>query len=116
MAQASGHIPCNLNSVLRRELLLPVEPIPEGFSLHVRHDVIKEVASFTGVMERQDVGMVEPGGDFDLVQKAARTDGMAQFRLQDLEGYLPPMPQVLGEVDDRHAAATKFSLDAVALT
>ena len=89
------------------------QPLSECRALDVGHHVVEEPVCLTGVMERQDVGVREPGGDFDLLEEALRTDGMRQFRLEHLHGYRAPVSQVPGEVHCRHTATAELTLETV---
>ena len=57
--------------------------------------------------------MGEMGGDPDLLQKALRSDGLGQLRLEDLHRHLTVMLQVLGQVYDRHPPAAQLSLELI---
>ena len=50
----------------------------------------------------------------DLGQEALGTDDCRQLRLEDLEGHLAFVLDVLGQVDRGHAALTELTLDHVA--
>jgi hypothetical protein len=43
--------------ILHRQLVLPVQSVPQAFPLHVRHHVEEEAAGLAGVEEREDVRM-----------------------------------------------------------
>ncbi len=58
--------------------------------------------------------MLEVGCDLDLCQETLRTNDCGQFRLQDFEGDIPIVLQILGEVHRSHAAFAKLTLDGVA--
>ena len=53
-----------------RELRLPVEAVAEVLSLHDGHDEIEKPVGVSGVVEREDVRMIEPRRQPDLAQKA----------------------------------------------
>ncbi len=63
------------------------------------------VADGAGVVDRQDVGMLEAGGGADLAQEALGAEGGAQLGVEDLERDGAVVLEVVGEVDARHAAA-----------
>ncbi len=44
--------------------------------------------------------MIELGNDFDLVQKSLWSQCLSELRLQNLEGDLTVVFQVLGEIDE----------------
>ena len=60
--------------------------------------------------------MRQRGGDPDLSEKAIRAQGGREVGSQDLHGYPPVMPEVLGEIDRGHPAAPKLVLDGVAVS
>ena len=70
---------------------VPLEAFPEGLPLHVRHDVVERRAGLARVEQRQDVGVLEPGGGLDLGQEALGSDPRGQFGLQDLDRHRPVM-------------------------
>jgi hypothetical protein len=57
--------------------------------------------------------MLQVGRRLDLGQEALSSDDGSQLRLENLEGDLALVPQVIGEIDGRHAAFAQLSLDAV---
>ena len=99
--------------LVQRDIPLTSQTLSECCALDVGHHVVEEPVCLTGVMERQDVGVREPGGDLDLLEEALRTDGMRQFRLEHLHGYRAPVSQVPGEVHRRHPAAAELTLETV---
>ncbi len=56
------------------ELPLAGEPVPQRLTLDVGHDVEDRSPGLAGVVERQDVGMLEIGGGLDLAQEAFGAD------------------------------------------
>jgi len=54
------------NHIRNRELTFSLESLAERFPLDVGHSVIEGAPGLTGVVQRKDVRVVEPGGDFDL--------------------------------------------------
>ncbi len=79
------------------------------------HDVVEEAVGLTGFEQRQDMGVIEPGGDLDLAQETLPTEDSSQLRAKDFDRDRPVMLDVLGEVDRRHATGTEFPLDGVAV-
>jgi hypothetical protein len=65
-----GNLPADLERVIDRQLLLPIQPVAEGFAFDIGHDVEEEAASLPRVEQRQDVGMIEPAGELDLPQES----------------------------------------------
>ena len=54
-------------------------------------------------------------GGLDLLHEALGAEHGGELGLQDLEGDLAVVLEVLGEVDRRHAALAELALDAVAI-
>jgi hypothetical protein len=67
-----------------------------------------------GEIWQQDVGMLEPGSEVDLPLEPLGTEGGGQLGEKNLEGNRAVMPDVIGEIDDGHAATTELALDGVA--
>lgn len=66
------------------------------------------------VVDRADVGVIERRGRSGFALEALDCrDIVRQFRGQELERDLPAQAQILGTVDNAHAAATEFFDDAV---
>src|SRR5439155_11133398 len=68
-----------------------------------------------GVVERQDVGMVEPSRGVDLAEKPLRAERGRQLGLEDLNGDLAVVLPVLSEVDGCHPTTAELALDGVAV-
>jgi hypothetical protein len=66
-------------------------------------------------MDRENVGMLEPGRELDLALEALGAECGGQLGMEHLQGYRPVVPKVVGEVYRGHAAASKLALDAVAV-
>ena len=86
-----------------------------GFPFDVRHDVIEETVGFAGVVQREDVRVLELGSDLDLAEEPFRAKGGGQLGPQYLDRHLAMVFQILGEVHRRHAAGTHLFLDGVAV-
>jgi hypothetical protein len=104
----------DVHRVHHRKLTLPVEPVPETLSLHVRHDVEEKRVGLARIEEGEEVGVAKPRRHPDLGQEAFRPDDRGQLRLQDLQRHVALMLQVPGQVDGGHAALSEFTLDAIA--
>ena len=59
------------------------------------------------------MGVLEAGGDPDLVQEALGAQRSREFRAEHLESNLPLMATVIREVDGGHAAPAELTLDSV---
>ncbi len=112
--QGARHRRRDRHRIGNRQMPLAVEPLAERFALHVRHHVVDESVDLPGVVQRQDVGVLQVCGDADLVQEPFGAQGGRELGTQDLERDLSPVSQVLGEKHRRHAAVAQLPLDPVA--
>ena len=107
-------LPRDGDGVVDREIALAVEPVAERLALEEGHDVEQLAVGVARVEQRDDVRMAEPRGDLDLAQEALGPDGVGELGLEELDGDLATVAQVVGEIDGRHPAAADHALDAVA--
>ena len=113
IGQAVGNLPCDSDRILEGQLPFPIQPVPERFAVHERHDVVEESVSLSRIVHRQDMGMSEASGYLNLPEEPLGTKGDGEFGVQDFDGHLPAVFQVIGEVDRRHATSAKLTLDHV---
>src|ERR671934_55536 len=100
---------------LRLQAPFALEEAPEIDALDVAHGDEEDAARLVGVVDGDDVGVVEGGGDARLAQEAlAEALVLGQLGGEQLERHLASEAQVLGAVDDAHAAAPEQGLDPVA--
>ena len=112
--QRRGDLAGDADRVLDRELLLALEPVAQRLALHVRHHEIEQSVGVARVVEREDVGMLEPGDRLDLMEEPVAADEHRDLGSQDLDRDRPAVPQVLGKANDRAAALPQHPLDGVA--
>src|SRR6476661_7766732 len=74
VAQGVRYLAGDAERVVEGELLLALQPVAQRFPFYEGHDVIQESAGrlrrTPGVIQRQDMRMVQVGGGRDLAQKA----------------------------------------------
>ena len=92
-----------------------VEPVPQVVAVHVRHHVVEEARGFAGIVEGEDVGMLEPGGDLDLAEEPLGAERGGELGPENLDGDFSAVPEVGGQVDHGHAALTQLALQRVAV-
>ncbi len=112
-AERVGDLTGDIERVRHRQLLLSLKPAAEGFALDVRHDVVEQAGSLPGVVQRQDVGMVETSGDADLTEESLGAESGRHVSREDFDGDLAAVLLVGGEVDRTHPATAKLALDRV---
>ena len=59
--------------------------------------------------------MLEPRRRSDLAQKPLAAERRAEVGVQDLDGDVATVPQVVGEENGRHAARAELAIDAIAI-
>ncbi len=64
-------------------------------------------------MERQNVRVLQVGGDLDLLEEALGPDDRGKLGPQDLHRHLAVVLDIVGEIHRRHAAGAEFPLDLV---
>ncbi|HEV8600574.1 MAG TPA: hypothetical protein VGQ69_14535 [Gemmatimonadales bacterium] len=79
-------------------------------------DIVQERVGLARVVERQNVGVLQVGGDFDFLEEPLGADDRGQLGAQNLESDLAAVLEVEGEVDGRHAALAELPLEAIATT
>ncbi len=99
--------------LVHRKLGLALDARAEGLALDVRHHVEEEAVRLTRIEERQDVGVLEVGRGLDLGQEALRAYDGREFGLENLDGDLAVVLEVLGQEDRGHAAFAELALNDV---
>ena len=97
----------------QRQLLLADEPLAERLARDVGHDEVEGVSGLAGVVERQNVRVVEPAGDGDLAQEPLGTERGGEVGPEHLQGDRPVLPGVVAEVHRGPPAAPELALDRV---
>ena len=113
--QGAADFAGDLERGVERKLLFPREPLPERLALGERHHVVEQAAGLPRVVQRENVGVLEGGGDLDLAEEPVAAEDGRQLGLEHLDGDAAVVLQVLGEKDDRHPALAELALDAVAV-
>ena len=83
--------------------------------LHEGHDVEKRTVHLPGVVDGQDVRVLQPGHDPDLAKEARGAKEDAELGTQDLDGNGAVMANVVSQIDVRHPAPTNLPLDDIAV-
>jgi hypothetical protein len=97
------------------ELALPAEPIPEALALDVGHGEPQPTAGLAGIVDREDVGLLEAGGEPDLSKEALGAEAKSQLGVEHLEGDRPVVAEIAGQPDSSHAPAAELALERVAV-
>jgi hypothetical protein len=95
------------------ELMFAIQSLAKRLALYVGHHVIKEAVCFPGIVQSEDVRMVETRRDFYFAEKTIRPERRGKLRMQHLESDHTLVLAVLSEIDGRHAPAAKLAVDGV---
>ena len=115
VVERTRHFGGDAHRVTDRELLLAIQSVAKAFAIDEWHDIIQEVVRLPRVMQRQDVRVLQVRRGLDLGEKAVGADDGRELGPQHLDGHLPIVLEVLGEVDGGHAARAQLALDPVAV-
>jgi hypothetical protein len=66
-------------------------------------------------VDRENLGVGEPGRDADLAEKTPRLIGVTAVGKEYLEGHLSAVLQILRQIHRSHAAAADLFLDAISV-
>ncbi len=100
---------------VRGQSTLSRKPRPQRFAFDEGHHVPQHVIRASGVEQRQDVRVLQTGGELDLLEEPLGPEHGRELGVQHLERHAPAVPHVLGEVDCRHPPRAQLALDAVAV-
>ncbi len=103
------------DGLLDRELPVAPKPAAQALALDVGHREPQPAGGVARVVDRQEVGMLEPGGEPDLPEEALGAERRRQLGMEHLERDRPLVPQVLDEVHRAHAAAPELAFEPVAV-
>ncbi len=100
---------------VRRVQTAALEALSQVTPLDVAHGDEEEVLGRAGLVDRDDVGMVDRRGQLRFAQEAVtKRFVLGEAGSQQLERNPPLEPQILGQVDDAHAAPAQQRLDPIA--
>jgi hypothetical protein len=83
--------------------------------LDVGHGEPELPGGLSGVVDGQDVRMLELGGELDLPLEALRTEGGGELRMEHFQCDGPVVSEIVCEKYGGHAATPNLALDAVAV-
>ena len=112
--QRLGGLAGDPEGVVHRQALLPLEAGTERLAADVGHGEPELPVVLARVVDRADVGVLQPRRRRDLAAEALDVHAGADLGPEQLEGDGPVVAQVVGEVDGRHSAPAELALEAVA--
>ena len=69
VVQRVGHFDGELEHRVNGQLAVGVEPVSQGLPLHERHDEVQGAVSFARVVQREHMGMIQPGGELGFANE-----------------------------------------------
>jgi hypothetical protein len=114
VVERARHLLRDGQRLLNAELRLTVQLVAQRLAAHERHHVIEKSVGRAGIDEREDVRMVEPGADADLLQKSLGAEHRGELGTQDLERHHAVVLHVPGEIDRGHPTGAELAFDRVA--
>src|SRR5215210_2096684 len=93
-----GHFSRDPDRVANWKLALALQTSAERLSLHVRHHIVQQPIRVSGIQQREDMRMLQLGGRLDLAEETLTSQRRRQLRMQDLDGYVAIMFDVLREI------------------
>ena len=113
LAQAGGHLAGDLQGLLRLQRSAP-ELVLERLAVHELHGDIGPVLVLADLVDGADVRVVQGRGGLGLDEETLFEVGRVhEVRRQELQGHRPLELEVLGLVDDPHAAVAELLDDLV---
>ncbi len=115
VVQRRGNLARDRDRLIDRELLLALHLLAQRFARDVRHHVKQKTIRVPGIVEGQDVRMIQPRGDLDLAQEAIRAEHQCQLGAKHLDRYLAVVLHIVRQIYGRHASAAELSHEAIAV-
>ena len=113
--ESASDLPDKLDRAVGLEPSLPLEQALEIDPLDVAHGDVESAPVLAGVVDGDDVGVIDRRGNARLAQKPlAEALVLGEVWGQKLERHLAPQPLVVGAVDDAHTTAADQRLDPIA--
>ncbi len=110
-----GGVGGNPKCILHRQLRLAPQAIAEALTFDEGHGEPELPGGFPGVVNREDMRVLQAGGEPDFTLEAFGTERRRQLRVHHLQGHLAVVPEVAGQVDRGHAPAAELALEEVAV-
>ena len=114
--QGAGHFGGDADRVRDRQLPLAGQPVAQRFAVHKGHHVEHGAVHLAGIVQREDVRMLQIGRRADLGEESGAADHRRELRFQHFDRDLAVVLQVVGEIHRGHSAGAEFALDAVAVS
>ena len=114
VAERLGDLPAQAERHRHRQLAFAGQPGGERLALDHGHHVIEDAVGLARVVHREDVRMIELGGDLDFAEEAVGPERGRELGSHHLHCHLPVVLEVLGQKDRGHPAFADDPFDPVA--
>jgi len=111
--ESEGRFPGNAERVFERQLPFASQSMSEAFAFHEGHGEPELARSFSGIVDRQDMRVLEPCGEADLSLEPVGSETGCEFRMQDFESDRPVVLEIMREEHRGHPAAPKLTPERV---
>ncbi len=108
-----AHVAQDAHRLAHRQLVVVRQPGAQRLPFHAGHDVVQEIAGRARGEERDDVGVLQLGGELDLALEPLRAHTSRHLGGQHFHHHLASQPHFLGDEHAAHAAAAELGLEAV---
>ena len=115
MLQRTRRFAGDTHSFLDRQLAFLRHARAERLSPDVGHDVVQQSVRGSRVEQRQNVRMLQFRRRLDLGQESLGTERRAKVGVQDLDGDVALVLEIMREIHCGHPAGPDFALDAIAV-
>src|SRR5688500_675122 len=106
-------LPDETHRLAERDRTLAIETGAQRFSVDERHDEEHHARGLARIEQRQDMRMLQPRNESYFTNEAIIPRSRGELGEQHLDRDVPVMTDVAREIDRRHSAATKLTLDFV---
>jgi len=97
------------------QLLLALESGAKRFPRDERHCIVEQAVRISRVEQRENVRVLELRRGADLAEETLSTQDRPQIGMEHLHGDIAVVPDIVRQINGRHAALPDLVIDAVAI-
>ena len=98
-----------------RQHALAAKALPQALAPDVGHGEPEAAGALAGVIDREDVRVVETGGEADLTLEPLGAERGPEIGIEHLQRDEPVVLQVAGEIHGGHAATAEHALQEISV-
>ena len=111
--QRLGRLSRDAERLVHGQAVLAPQALAQTLAAHVGHGEPELPAGLAGIVDAEDVGVLQAGGGGDLASEALGAERVRELGEQHLERHRALVLHVAGEPDRRHAPAPDLALQRV---